>query len=150
MERMCCLMTTGEIVIAIIVAIVGSGGVSAIITSLLSAKKFSSESRKMDVEADCLNNEEKRADMEYLSKRLREISEAHSEDSMKLRQRNDELSRQINDLNNKLQKLMEWIIYDNSRYVSWLEARLKEHDPNVVFPECPPPPKIFTDGAEES
>lgn len=141
---------TVELVVAIIVAILGSGGISALISTLITAKKTNAESDKIDTESECLLNEEKRADIDFISSRLHEISKAQNEDSTKLRQRNDELSRQIDELNNKLQALMEWIIYDNHRYVSWLEARLKEHDPEIVFPECPPPPKIFNTTEDSS
>lgn len=141
---------TVELVVAIIVAILGSGGISALISTLITAKKTNAESDKIDAESECLINEEKRADIDFISSRLHEISQAQNEDSTKLRQRNDELSRQIDELNNKLQALMEWIIYDNHKYVSWLEARLKEHDPEIEFPECSPPPKIFNTTEDSS
>lgn len=126
-------------ILTIIASIIGTGGLSALLTGILSARKYRSEALKTEQEAESL----KVQNMDYIHKRLQEISESQNQESIKLRQRNDELNNKIEVLNDKLQTIMEWVVYDNQQYRQWLEARLLELDPDIEFPRCSPPPKIF-------
>lgn len=130
-------------IIAFIVAILGSGGISAVLTSLLSARKFKSEAEKISQEAYGIhmNTEIKGAD--YVSQQLQAIADNAAKESETLRARNDELNARINELNDKLQALMQWIVTDNQRYRQYLESELLKLNPEMDFPECPPPPRIF-------
>jgi len=136
-ERFLYMNTTT--ILTIIASIIGSGGISAIITGILSSKKYKSEARKLDQEAESL----KVQNMDFIHKRLQEIADSQSQESIKLRNRNDELNEKIEELNDKLQTIMEWVVYDNQQYRQWLESRLMELDPDIEFPKCSPPPKIF-------
>lgn len=126
-------------ILTIIASIIGTGGLSALLTGILSARKYRSEALKTEQEAESL----KVQNMDYIHKRLQEISESQNQESIKLRQRNDELNNKIEVLNDKLQTIMEWVVYDNQQYRQWLESRLLELDPDIEFPKCSPPPKIF-------
>lgn len=126
-------------ILSIITAIIGTGGLTAFVTAFLSARKFKAEALKIEQETDAL----KVQNIDYIHKRLQEISESQNQESIKLRKRNDELNNKIEQLNDKLQTIMEWVVYDNQQYRQWLESRLKELDPDIEFPRCSPPPKIF-------
>ena len=69
-----------------------------------------------------------------------EISKKYEEESETLRKRNEELDSKITDLNNRLQRLMEWVVVDNNRYRTWLETELRKLNPDIAFPECPAAP----------
>lgn len=127
----------------IIVAVIGSGGLSALLTSILSARKYKSEAMKTEQEAEGLRVQNEITEMDYINKRLQEISENASRESIKLRQRNDILNAKISELNDKLQSMMEWVMYDNQQYRQWLETELRKVNPTIEFPRCAPPPKIF-------
>lgn len=130
-------------IIAIIASIIGSGGISAILTALLSARKYKSEALKNEQEAAGMRVNNEITEMDYINQQLQKISEESRKDYIAMRQRNDELNTRINDLNDKLQTLMSWVVYDNQQYRQWLESKLHEFDPTIVFPRCDPPPKIF-------
>lgn len=134
-------METGTL-IAIIAAILGSGGLSALITALVSAK---AAAKKGNAEAEgiILNNDITQAD--YISQQLQTITEEARKESVMLRKRNDELNQRINELNHRMQSVMTWIITDNQRYRQWLETELIKLKPDIEFPECSPPPDAFCD-----
>lgn len=136
-------MESSSIIITILGAILGTGGLTALITALLSAKKFKAEAHKIDSETETVFANNEIAKFEFINKRLQEISENAEAESKALRARNDELNRQITQLNDKLQTIMEWVIYDNQNYRNWLESELRKSNPDINFPKCAPPPKIF-------
>lgn len=126
-------------IVAIITAIIGTGGLSAFITSILSARKYKFEAQKIEQETESI----KVQNMEIIHKRLQDIAESQNQELAKLIKRNDELNHKIEELNDKLQTIMEWVVYDDQQYRQWLESRLIELDPQIEFPKCTPPPKIF-------
>ena len=132
-----------ETIITIALAIVGSSALSALVTGLLSSCKCKSESNKIATEADQIKSHTQLDEIEFINKRLQEISEKARLESDELTKRNTELAEKVTDLNNKLQLIMEWVIYDNQKYRQWLETELRKVNPTLIFPECPPPPKIF-------
>ena len=135
-------------IVTIIVAILGSGGLSALITSLVnakvSAKKGSADADKAEQEAIGLHVKNEITSVDYISQQLQTITENARKESDILRARNDELNNRINELNNKLQVVMTWIITDNQQYRQWLETELIKLKPDIIFPKCPPPPSVFS------
>lgn len=136
-------MTTPEIIITIITAIFGSSGLSAIITAILSARKFRSEADRVREETQSIRVQNDIAGIDYINKKLQEITEQSNHQSNVLRARNDELNERITELNYKLQAIMNWVMEDNQQYRMWLETRLKELDPDIEFPHCSAPPNVF-------
>lgn len=136
-------MDISTTIITIIGAILGTGGLTAFTTTLFNCRKFKAEAVKIESENDM-------AKFEFINKRLQEISENAESDSKELRKRNAELNQQIADLNDKLQMIMEWIMYDNQKYRTWLENELRKFNPDVQFPDCPVPPKIFRSASSDN
>lgn len=134
---------TAETIISVIVAIIGSGGLTATLTSILSARKYAAESNKTTQEANGIHIQNEITQMDYINTKLHEISENSAKESEILRKRNDVLNRRINDLSDKLQAMMEWVVYDNQNYRQWLETELRKVKPDIEFPDCAPPPKVF-------
>ena len=132
-----------QIIIALIAAVLGSSGLSAVITAFLSARKYKSEANKINQEAYAIHMNTDINGADYVSRQLQAIAENSAKESETLRRRNDELAQQIDELNNKLQTVMHWVITDNQRYRQHLEAELLKLKPDIVFPECPPPPNVF-------
>ena len=60
-----------------------------------------------------------------------------------LRESNSKLYQEIEQLNKKISTLMNWIYGDNSTYRDWLEQKLHEYNPDIVFPDRPEPPSVF-------
>ena len=135
---------------SIIVAALGSGGISAIITAILSRHKYESEAAKTESEAakikseaDAVVKQTNITGIDYINRKLQEITEQSNKEATELRNRNDELNERINNLNDRLQVVMNWIVDDNQHYRQWLETKLIELDPSIEFPKCAPPPKAF-------
>lgn len=140
---------TAETIISVIVAIIGSGGASAILTAILSARKYGAESDKTKEEANGIHIQNEITQMDYINTKLHEISENSAKESEVLRKRNDVLNKRINDLSDKLQAMMEWVVYDNQNYRIWLETELRKVNPDIEFPVCAPPPKVFQSDDED-
>lgn len=132
-----------ETIVTIALAIIGSGTLSALLTGMLNSCKNKSEANKLATESEQIKSHTQLDEIEFINKRLQEISEKARLESDELTKRNTELAEKVTDLNNKLQLIMEWVIYDNQRYRQWLEIELHKVNPTLLFPECPPPPKIF-------
>lgn len=130
-------------IIALATAVIGSGGLSALITARITAKKAEAENRHTDQETEGIRIQNEITEMDYINKRLQEISEISKKESETLRQKNEALNEKIAELNNKMQSLMEWIVCDNYQYRSWLENELRQVKPDVQFPETTKPPVIF-------
>lgn len=128
--------------IAIIGSILGSGGITAFVTTILSARKYKAEANQIE--------QESRKEMDkYVNEKLKEVTEMYIKETKELKESNDNLNKQINELQNKLQEIMSWIIYDNQNYRLWLETELRKVNPSIDFPRCSPPPKIYRDGSDE-
>ena len=115
--------------VTLIVAVLGTGGLSAIVTSYFNGRKVRAEIEQSNTA--------------YINKKLQEISESYQQQTKELQLDNESLSDKINDLNNRLQILMEWVMYDNQQYRQWLENKIHELDPEITLPPCKPPPNIF-------
>ena len=130
-------------IIAIISAIFGSSGLSAIITGWVTHRKYKIDALKAAEECSQIKSKTQLDEMKFINEKIQEISDKYKRESDELTKRNDELSKRVTELNNKLQILIEWIMYDNQQYRQWLETELMKARPDVVFPKCAPPPKIF-------
>lgn len=139
-------------IITLITAIIGSGGISALVTARITAKKADAENRHTDQETEGLRIQNEITEMDYINKRLQEISEISKKEADDLRLKNESLNDKISELNQKLQSLMEWIVTDNYQYRSWLESKIKEMDPNgeISIPETTKPPIIFEKNSNTS
>lgn len=130
-------------IISMIATLIGGGGISALITYRITAKKADAENRHTDQETEGLRIQNEITEMDYINKRLQEISEISKKEADDLRIKNEALNDKINDLNQKLQSLMEWVVTDNYQYRSWLENKVKEYDDKISLPETTKPPNIF-------
>lgn len=130
-------------VITIITAVFGSSGLSAIITGWLTHRKYKIDAIKAAEECSQIKSKTQLDEMKFINDRIQEINNKYRQESDELTKRNDEMGKRVSELNNKLQTLIEWIMYDNQQYRQWLETELMKVRPDVVFPKCAPPPKIF-------
>lgn len=144
-------MSKTEIVVMVISTLFGTGGITTIIVSLLSFRKYKAEAKLIEQQALDSQKESERKANEYITSQLKELTERHAEESEKYRKRieeltkqNDarikELSDQIASLNLRVNQLMNWIIVDNNAYRSWLENELRKARPDIKIPKCRPVP----------
>lgn len=132
-------------IIAIITAVFGSSGLSAIVTGWVTHRKYKIDAIKAAEECSQIKSKTQLDEMKFINDRIQDINNKYRQESDELIKRNDEMSKRVSELNNKLQILIEWIMYDNQQYRQWLETELMKVRPDVVFPKCAPPPKIFQD-----
>lgn len=119
--------------IAVLGAILGTGGITAVITSILSARKYRAEAAKIEQETEQRTHE-------YIRSQIIELSETHKRESEELRRQNKDLNNKINELNDKLRELMIWVVNENYAHISFLKDKIREFDPDFVFPEMKPCP----------
>lgn len=136
-------MKTSTLIITIISAVLGTGGLSTLLNCLINAKKFKADARRTDEETDSIRRQSRISEMDFINSKLQEISKDARIESMDLRKRNDDLSLKINALNAQLQALMNWIISDNQKHRMWLENEIHKLNPDIEIPVCPNPPQIF-------
>lgn len=144
-------MSKTEIIVMIISAVFGTGGITTIIVALLSFRKYKAEARLIEQQALDAQKESERKSNEYITSQLKALTERHAEESEKYRQKIEamsqlneakikELSEQITSLSKRVNQLMNWIIVDNNAYRSWLECELRKSKPDIKFPKCRPVP----------
>lgn len=126
--------------ITLVTTAIGSGGLSAILTARITAKKADAENRRTDQETEGIRIQNEITEMDYINKRLQEITEISRKEAENLRSKNESLNEKISELNNKMHSLMEWIVCDNFQYRSWLESQLRQVKPDIEFPETTKPP----------
>lgn len=143
-------MTHAELITTIVSMIIGSGGVAAAITALVSMKKYKAEARLIEQQAEASRLEAEQKTHEYIRTQLRELSETHKAESDELRKQNRELSEQIAVLNDRINQLMTWVVVDNNTYRNWLENELKKVKPDIEFPKCRPAPGFDDHGVHHA
>lgn len=125
-----------EIIVAFLGAILGTGGITTVITTIFSRRKYKEESNKMkqdrEVELD-----------QYVNEKLKSVTELYISETKQLKESNDKLQCQINDLQNKIQSLMSWIVNDNNNTMNILIAKIREHEPDFDIPETKPFPNPY-------
>lgn len=137
-----------ENIIALVAAIIGSGGIATVLTSILSARKYKAEAKVIEADAEERTKKSEREYMDYIHSQLKEITETHKQESEELRAMNKELNDKVSALKNELDVLISWIITDNNAYRTWLENELRKRDPELKFPMCKEPP-IYPHGFDE-
>ena len=144
-------MSKTEIVVMIISALFGTGGITTIIVALLSFRKYKAEAKLIEQQAMDAQKESERKTNEYVTNQLKELADRHAAESEKYRnkietltaqneKKIDELKDQIAKLSQRVNQLMNWIIVDNNAYRTWLECELRKLKPDIKFPKCRPIP----------
>lgn len=134
-------MNMSQFILALIGTIIGSGGISAIVTALLSSRKYKAEALRME--------QDTHKDLDrYVNDKLREVTNMYIEETQQLKHSNEQLHKQIDDLQDKLQMVMSWIVNENYTNISILRAKIQSLDPDFEFPEMKPCPNPWA-GDEE-
>ena len=133
-------MTKGEIITTIVSLLVGTGGVASLLVAIFSLRKYKAEAKVIEQEAESARTETEQKMNEYIRSQLKELSETHKQESDELRKQNKELKDNIDILNDRINRLISWIVTDNNTYRTWLENELKKRDPDIEFPRCKPAP----------
>ena len=135
-------MNMSQFILALIGTIIGSGGISAIVTALLSSRKYKAEALRME--------QDTHKDLDrYVNDKLREVTNMYIEETQQLKRSNEQLHKQIDDLQDKLQMVMSWIVNENYTNISILRAKIQCLDPDFEFPEMKPCPNPWA-GDEET
>lgn len=135
-------MNMSQFILALIGTIIGSGGISAIVTALLSSRKYKAEALRME--------QDTHKDLDrYVNDKLREVTNMYIEETQQLKRSNEQLHKQIDDLQDKLQMVMSWIVNENYTNISILRAKIQSLDPDFEFPEMKPCPNPWA-GDEET
>lgn len=125
---------------AILIAVLGSGGLCSIITALFSRRKYKAEASIIEAEAEEKHQKSEREYMDYIHIQFKEITETYKQQAEEQRKVNSDLSERVRTLETRINKLMEWVINDDGSYRTWLENELKKYDPDIEFPKCKPAP----------
>lgn len=134
-------MNMSQFILALIGTIIGSGGISAIVTALLSSRKYKAEALRME--------QDTHKDLDrYVNDKLKEVTNMYIEETQQLKHSNEQLHKQIGDLQDKLQMVMSWIVNENYTNISILRAKIQSLDPDFKFPEMKPCPNPWA-GDEE-
>lgn len=135
-------MNMSQFILALIGTIIGSGGISAIVTALLSSRKYKAEALRME--------QDTHKDLDrYVNDKLREVTNMYIEETQQLKHSNEQLHKQIDDLQDKLQMVMSWIVNENYTNISILRAKIQSLDPDFEFPEMKPCPNPWA-GEDET
>ncbi len=135
-------MNMSQFILALIGTIIGSGGISAIVTALLSTRKYKAEALRME--------QDTQKDLDrYVNDKLREVTNMYIEETQQLKHSNEQLHKQIDDLQDKLQMVMSWIVNENYTNISILRAKIQSLDPDFEFPEMKPCPNPWA-GEDET
>lgn len=134
------LFMDGNMIVAIVTTIIGSGGIASLITSILSSRKYRAEARSLEQQIEVARKESEQKTNEYIRSQLKELSETHKKESDDLRNQNKELFDKIASLHDQINELMTWIVVDNNSYRTWLENELRKLNPTIEFPRCRPAP----------
>lgn len=138
-----------EHIVTVIIAIFGSGGLCSIITALLSRRKYKAEALIIEADAEEKRKKAERENMDYIHEQFKEITETYKRQAEEQLRVNSELSERVRTLENRINKLMEWVINDDGSYRAWLENELKKYDPDIEFPKCKPAPG-FEEGESDA
>lgn len=141
-------METGTI-LAIIGGLGGATGISTLLVTIFQRRKYKAEAETIDAANQTTIIHNQQEEMTYVTNQLIHLQEMYKSDMEELREANKRLQRKVDGLNKKLITLMNWIVVDNHKYQTWLEERLKEYDPDIVFQEHMPPPDVFDEDDDD-
>ena len=138
-----------EQITALIIAVLGSGGVGSVIASIFQRKKNAAEIEQLRQQVSAAEADTKIKIDDHIQQRMLELSdtykkefESRTEELKELRTQNDLLKQQVTDLQSQINQLMSWVVYDSMRYQEWLEKELLAREPNIQFPKFRKPPKF--------
>lgn len=138
-----------EQITALIIAVLGSGGVGSVIASIFQRKKNAAEIEQLRQQVSAAEADTKIKIDDHIQRRMLELSdtykkefESRTEELKELRTQNDLLKQQVTDLQSQINQLMSWVVYDSMRYQEWLEKELLAREPNIQFPKFRKPPKF--------
>jgi uncharacterized protein HemX len=135
----------GETIAAIIIAILGSGGLGAVITSILSARKYKAEADQMEQENEKARRSFEQDMNEKLNKQFAELAEIHKNEAETQREQSKILEKEVADLKKQVVLLMSWIMTEDASYRLFLENKIRETEPDFVFPKLKPIPGMDPD-----
>jgi gamma-glutamyltranspeptidase len=141
-------METGTI-LAIIGGLGGATGISTLLVTIFQRRKYKAEAETIDAANQTTIIHNQQEEMTYVTNQLIHLQEMYKTDMEELREANKRLQHKVDGLNKKLMTLMNWIVVDNHKYQTWLEERLKEYDPDIVFQEHMPPPDVFDEDDDD-
>lgn len=141
-------METGTI-LAIIGGLGGATGISTLLVTIFQRRKYKAEAETIDAANQTTIIHNQQEEMTYVTNQLIHLQEMYKSDMEELREANKRLQHKVDGLNKKLMTLMNWIVVDNHKYQTWLEERLKEYDPDIVFQEHMPPPDVFDEDDDD-
>lgn len=120
---------------AIIIAILGSGGISAVITSILSARKYQAEASSVEQQTEQNRRLLEQEITERLSQRFVELADRYKLEYEEQLQRTKTLEKQVAQLNKKYNQIVSWIMTDNASYINYLETELAKYNPSFTIPK---------------
>ena len=136
---------SGETIGAIVVAILGSGGLASVITSLLSARKYKAEANQMEQENDKARRLFEQEMNEKIHNQFAELAEIHKREAETQREQSRVLEKEVADLKKQVVLLMSWIMTEDASYRLFLENKIRETEPDFVFPKLKPIPGMDPD-----
>lgn len=136
-------MDNVQTIITIIGCILGGGGLSALITTIISVKKNNAETERIEQETQNIQKNNDMVIIEYVNKILKESEKNANDIAKETRRENESLHQQIDELNSRLQELMNWVVYSNNNYRCFLENELRKLNPDIELPACDPVPNVF-------
>lgn len=138
-----------EHIVSIVAAILGTGGITAVITALLSARKYRADARAVEQETDAARKRFESEMTEKLNRQFMELAEIHRKEYDAQRLQTKLLETQVTDLKDYINQLVSWIMTDNASYRNFLETKITQLVPDFEFPKTTPFPR-FEDGDKES
>lgn len=114
-------------------AVIGSGGVVAILHELSIRRKVKSDS-------EVQKSEQTTELMKYFTDEIKHVNEQTKEQFNKMQEKNEYLIKKVDVLNTRINELVKWVMVDNAVYRAWLENTLRTLDPSIDIPKCADPP----------
>lgn len=149
-----------EQIAALLVAIIGSGGLSSIVTTVMTSKRHKAETDQLRQQIEDSRVDTKIKLDEHIQKQMMELSDTYRKqfddrnaEIRELHKQNELMKKQVEDLSNQINQLMSWVVYDSMRYQEWLERELLQKEPGIQFPNFRKPPKFvqrFMDGDDDA
>lgn len=133
---------------AIVIAVLGSGGLASTLTAIFSARKYKAEARTMEEQAHTSRMQMEQEMTERIHQQFADLAERFKKDSEEQRAQNRELEKQVAQLNKHVNTLTNWIMTENASYRTYLEDQIRKIQPDFVFPKTKPVPEWNADSME--
>lgn len=136
-------MNATETIVVALIGCVSGGGLATLFSTI-----FKHKEKNKEADTDIAK---------FYIEKLQELTDRTDAQYQQLQEKfdkvqadNESMKHQIVDMNRKLTELNRWVIFDNAKYRTWLEDELRKRDPDILIPDCPPPPNVFYEESEES